>query len=79
MLDDTVLWSAFSAFDADNSGKLSHDEIAKVLALDEVEHVCGRQGVTTEQVAEYVREMDTNGDGEVDFDEFCAFMKKQQE
>lgn len=59
---------AFDAMDTDGSGKLSKAEIKKALV-----------GMTNERtILELVQEIDRNGDGEIDFEEFTmAILKKE--
>jgi len=59
---------AFNAFDTDRSGDISVDEI--VGALDRVGVT-----VTVDQASAMVKSVDEDGDGLIDFGEFCAMMK----
>ena len=55
-------------FDKDNSGTISPDEIKEVLGFS--------SEVSSEQIDSIIKEVDINGDGEIQFDEFCQMMKK---
>lgn len=59
---------AFKMFDKDNSGALSPDEIKEVL--------CFNSSVDPEEVDKIIAEFDENGDGEIQFDEFCNMMRR---
>ena len=66
---DTV--ECTQVFDTDNSGKISAQELKKVMAnLGE--------NLTDEEIDEMIREADTDGDGEVDYDEFVKMMSSQK-
>lgn len=52
------LWNAFRKLDLNGDGKVSAQEIEKVL------------GAQREDVKKMIAEIDANGDGEIDFDEF---------
>jgi len=67
---EDVCWTAFRTFDLDGDGKITQDEIRAVLNDDNVSNVMGVQAI-----AEMMKELDKNGDGEIDFDEFMAMMK----
>jgi len=69
-----VLWAAFKVFDRDGNGKISKDELANIVLEDpNVKQVIGqKQGVELDQI---LAQVDANGDGEIDFDEFVAMMK----
>ena len=69
-LKEQYLRSAFKLFDTDNSGTIDANEIAKLLGGEEFKDV-----YTTEQLEEAIKEVDENGDGEIDFDEFMTMMK----
>lgn len=57
-------------FDTDGSGKIDKDEIGKLLSGEEFKDV-----YTKDQLEEAIREVDENGDGEIDFEEFMQMMK----
>merc|ERR1719214_457768 len=69
-MQEDVCWTAFRTFDIDGDGKITQDEIRAVLNDDNVSNVMGVQAI-----AEMMKELDKNGDGEIDFDEFMAMMK----
>ena len=64
------LKAAFNMFDKDGSGTISHDEIRQVFTFD------GPNSMTKKEVDQIIKEVDVNGDGEIDFDEFVQMMKK---
>jgi len=57
-----LLWQLFNAIDLNGDGKISRSELAKVV----------QEGENSPDVIEILQQMDTNGDGEIDFDEFMA-------
>ena len=59
----------FTAVDADGSGGLDSEELVDL---------CGRLGIemSTDEVVAALKEMDTDGDGTVDFREFSAWYKQ---
>jgi len=60
----------FDIFDTDGGGKITNDEISNVMKS------LG-QNPTEEEVERMIVEIDYNGDGEVDFEEFLMLMVKQ--
>lgn len=52
--------------DKDKSGSLSPDEIKEFLCFDEA--------INPKEVEDMIAEADENGDGEIQFDEFCKMM-----
>jgi calcium-dependent protein kinase len=73
---EDVLWAAFKVFDRDGNGKISKDELANIVLEDpNVKQVIGqKQGI---ELNEILSQVDANGDGEIDFDEFVAMMKAE--
>ena len=60
----------FSLFDKDGDGTVSTKELGVVMrALS--------QNPTDAEIAEMIKEVDTDGNQEVDFDEFCGLMIKK--
>ena len=65
-MNEEKLREAFNLFDADKSGKISKDEIEKVLRL----------GPNSKEINAIMAKHDTNKDGEIDFKEFLEMMKE---
>nr|CAD70165.1 calcium-dependent protein kinase [Landoltia punctata] len=61
------LYSAFSYFDKDNSGYITRDELKQALE----EHGMG----DADSIREIISEVDTDNDGRINYDEFCAMMR----
>jgi calcium-dependent protein kinase len=70
-LKEAAVWDAFKFFDKDGNGKISKAEIELVLGDDNVKDACGASAVAT-----LMKEVDTDGDGEIDFNEFMEMMKR---
>jgi len=62
---DDYLRTAFDLFDQDKSGKIDKNELVNLLQGPEMENM-----VPKDQLMKYLQEVDANGDGEIDFDEF---------
>ncbi|KAH6659617.1 hypothetical protein BKA67DRAFT_652842 [Truncatella angustata] len=61
------LKEAFKVFDRDNSGTISAEELRRVLSsLGE--------NLTDAEIDEMLRSADTNGDGNIDYEEFASIM-----
>ena len=58
-------------FDADGSGKIDSSELGRLLEGEEFKDV-----YTTEQLQEAIAEVDENGDGEIDYEEFMHMMRR---
>uniref|UniRef100_A0A6B2G2W3 Calmodulin-2 B (Trinotate prediction) n=1 Tax=Myxobolus squamalis TaxID=59785 RepID=A0A6B2G2W3_MYXSQ len=61
------LLMAFQVFDKDGDGKITKDELKRVMT-QLGENLC------EEEIVEMMHEADTDGDGNVDFKEFCKMM-----
>lgn len=66
-----MLQDLWSAFDTDRSGTLEQDEVAKVITA-----AFGRK-VKDEELKKAFTEMDADGSGEIDFDEFVGWWRQQ--
>jgi len=73
--EENVLWAAFKAFDVhDDDGKITIAEIQQVLQSADVNQVWSKQ--VCEAVAqEVVSYGDTDGDGQIDFNEWLRLMR----
>lgn len=70
-MQEDVCWAAFRVFDRNGDGKISQKELEQVL-LNNAD-LGGVEGLAN--VADILKDADTNGDGEIDFQEFVAMMK----
>lgn len=60
--------AAFRMFDKDGSGIISADEIRDVLCFG------GTNSLSAEAVDAIIKQVDENGDGEIQFEEFVVMM-----
>lgn len=72
---EDVCWKAFKTFDQDGSGHIDKEELMKLLGINAVSDVMQVQ-YTEEEVDAIMKEVDLNGDGKIDFDEFLTMMRK---
>jgi len=71
-MQEDVCWQAFKVFDLDGSGTISREEMRQVLGSKDVKDL---MDVENDDIEKMMKEADTNGDGEIDFDEFMAMME----
>lgn len=64
-----ICWAAFRVFDRNGDGKISKEEVAHILGDGDV------QSVACRDLAELMADVDVNGDGEIDFQEFMDMMR----
>merc|ERR1712007_228733 len=67
--DESVLWEAFRVFDRNGDGKISKGELTSLVNEGSIE------GVLARDVHEIMLEIDLNGDGDIDFQEFMQMMR----
>jgi calcium-dependent protein kinase len=67
-----VLWSAFRLFDLDGDGKITREELSRVLNNADVHQLIG-----TQKLDRIIAEVDADGDGAIDFEEFIKFMEME--
>lgn len=68
-LKNERLFEAFKSFDKDNSGKISVKEIGTLI---------NAQIEDFKNLEEEIKGFDLNGDGEIDYNEFCNMMSNLQ-
>lgn len=74
---EDTLWAAFKAFDADDNGTISKDEIAKVL-MDASVQSAWSQAVCDDVAKEILEKFDVDGSGEICFDEWLEMMQARK-
>lgn len=65
-------WEAFSVFDLDGDGKISHAELREMLLADHMSSMITVDGDVDQLIAEY----DVDQSGEIEFDEFLSMLKR---
>eukprot|EP00919_Chromeraceae_sp_WS-2016_P010282 GHVR01024136.1.p1 GENE.GHVR01024136.1~~GHVR01024136.1.p1 ORF type:complete len:478 (+),score=95.70 GHVR01024136.1:115-1548(+) len=73
-IQEDVCWAAFRVFDLDGNGRITADELQQVLGMEDVAGIVGSKA---SEIRSMISEVDKNGDGEIDFDEFMAMMKSK--
>ncbi|PAA62482.1 hypothetical protein BOX15_Mlig012129g3 [Macrostomum lignano] len=64
---EEMLKQAFSVFDSEGQGWVSTDELRHVMKVLS-------EKMTDEEVEEMIRQADQDGDGSVNYEEFCRLM-----
>mmetsp|Transcript_75014 Transcript_75014/g.160675 ORF Transcript_75014/g.160675 Transcript_75014/m.160675 type:complete len:562 (-) Transcript_75014:105-1790(-) len=71
---EDVVWLAFKKFDLDGSGTIDKQELRKVLGNDDVRKAM-HLGDDTDKLEQIFSQVDENGDGAIDFNEFFTMMR----
>ena len=69
-MKEEYLKATFNMFDKDGSGKIDNMEVVALLNGEELKGLASK-----EAIGKALKEIDTNGDGEIDFEEFLVMMK----
>ncbi|KAL4442569.1 hypothetical protein ABPG74_006975 [Tetrahymena malaccensis] len=64
---------AFDAVDTDGSGQINQSELKQV--MDQITRNIGAQPPTQEEIDQVLKNLDTDGDGSVSFQEFKVLIK----
>eukprot|EP00920_Eleutheroschizon_duboscqi_P029576 GHVT01071777.1.p1 GENE.GHVT01071777.1~~GHVT01071777.1.p1 ORF type:complete len:869 (+),score=231.43 GHVT01071777.1:871-3477(+) len=72
-MKEDVCWAAFRVFDLDGNGKISPEELRSMLGMKDVTNSLGKEVIDS-----LLTEVDLNGDGEIDFDEFMYMMRRRE-
>ena len=70
-MQEHYLRTAFNMFDKDGNGSIDNEELVALLQGEDLSHI-----VCKDSIKEAIKEIDINGDGEIDFAEFIEMMKK---
>lgn len=71
-VQEDVCWAAFKAFDRDDSGTITRDELAEVFASGDV---CDALHLTPAALDALLAEADSDGSGDISFDEFLVMIR----
>ncbi|KAL7066915.1 putative calcium-dependent protein kinase [Cryptosporidium serpentis] len=73
---ENICWAAFRVFDLDGNGKITASEIMDVIGCHHLQHALHLQSYIMSTIEDMIREVDVNGDGEIDFEEFLEMFKR---
>merc|ERR1712129_558103 len=71
-----VYWEAFRVFDLDQNGRITAKEFEQIMQNDGADFNLAAGVGNSKEIAAMFKEADSDGDGEIDFTEFCAMMGK---
>eukprot|EP00921_Rhytidocystis_pertsovi_P016472 GHVQ01025992.1.p1 GENE.GHVQ01025992.1~~GHVQ01025992.1.p1 ORF type:complete len:143 (+),score=22.34 GHVQ01025992.1:250-678(+) len=64
-----IVWTAFNKMDKDCDGRISADEFSEILGGE------GGKLIPQSEIRELIDTIDTNKDGQIEWDEFLAYMR----
>merc|ERR1719313_3235052 len=73
-LTHDYVWQVFKQFDTDHTGTISKDDLATILSSGKMTKFSQVVGLQKNEIEEIMAEYDLDGSGDIDFDEFVAFM-----
>ncbi|OII72491.1 calcium calmodulin dependent protein kinase [Cryptosporidium ubiquitum] len=71
-----VCWAAFKVFDQDGNGKITANELLNVFSYNSEQGSTGINDKALSDVKNMIKEVDVNGDGEIDFQEFLGMFRR---
>jgi len=74
-IQEDVCWRAFKVFDTDGSGTIDRSELLKLMGSESITDVMQAK-LCEDEVDAMLKEVDNNGDGVIDFDEFLVMMRR---
>ncbi|KAG1660138.1 hypothetical protein FOA52_003798 [Chlamydomonas sp. UWO 241] len=73
--NDECMLKAFQHFDRDGSGFITQEELKEAMAEVARRHSSVGGGVSDENSAALLRDIDADADGRINYEEFCAYMR----
>jgi len=73
---EQIGWKAFKVFDLDGSGFIERVELTRLLGSSTITENFGQYRASDEMLDEMYRELDKNGDGKIDFQEFMHILHR---
>lgn len=71
-----VCWAAFKVLDQDGNGKITANELLNVFSYSSEQGSAGISDNALSDVKNMIKEVDVNGDGEIDFQEFLEMFRR---
>ncbi|KAJ1613347.1 calcium/calmodulin dependent protein kinase [Cryptosporidium canis] len=74
--EEHVCWAAFKVLDQDGNGKITANELLNVFSYNSDQSSTGINDNALSDVKNMIKEVDVNGDGEIDFQEFLEMFRR---
>jgi len=72
---EELSWAAFRVFDVDGNGKITKDELAQAFSGNQVNTMADAIGLDKTEIEKIIQDVDQDGDGQIDFEEFMVMMR----